>query len=520
MKFIYLIVSVIALVGCGSESPKQIAINNPASLRAMGVSQELDLVLAQATEDGAPILNPSKTCPNEISSNLRGVSVECGAIRVPEDHRAIDKDVLAVGYLKIPKVYDPSKPLLVLEQGGPGGSSMMLAAMYVMTKRDLIKNFNILAIEQRGTPWTYPLAICEDVVDIEIQSYEQSIDAMTAGAAIYAAQENCLKRASAQMDVSKISSYQIAKDIVFAAEALGFNTFNYYGVSYGTVVGQYLIKYSKSHLDNVVLDSPAVVGKLWMNDAIVNMDSLAATKFESYRKKYLSSMTTDEAIDFVKSSAMNFEKNPLKVSVNYGPKKFNIVVDQNFFMSVLFQMLVIYPDDSIAKMLLDAAQTAKNNPDQAKLIFGFLLPQIQLVGQSITSIMYQSIICREFSFAGLDTEAAVKNWVFMPKLLGESVKDEYAAGMNVCTLNIAKSDEDVILSAPIQTDKSILVVGGELDHVTNPKYVSEVAVDMPNAHMSVFEDASHGVFVSQPCISESISNYLLSSNGAYTNECL
>lgn len=520
MKLIFLLISVVLLAGCSSEIQKPIAVNNPSSLRAMGVSQELDLVLADATANGSPVLNPSKTCPNELNSYLRGVSAECGALRVPEDHRVVNNDVLAVGYLKIPKVYDNSKPLLVLEQGGPGGSSMMLAAMYVMTKRDLIKNFNILAIEQRGTPWTYPSAICEDVVDIEIQSYEQSIDPMAVGPAMFVAQENCLKRASAQMDISKISSYQIAKDIVFGAKALGFNTFNYYGVSYGTVVGQYLIKYSEDHLLNVVLDSPAVVGKLWMNDAIENMDSLAEAKFEAYRKKYLPQLTTDEAIDFVKSSALNFETNPLKISVNYGPKKFDMVVDHNLFMNVLFQMLVVYPDDSIAKMLLDAAQTAKNNPDQAKLILGFLLPQLQLVGQSVTSIMYQSIICREFSFAGLDTAAAVKNWVFMPKLLGDEVKDEYAGGMNICTLNIPKSDEDVILSSPVQTSKSVLVVGGELDHVTNPKYVGEVVVNMPNAHTSVFENASHGVFVSQPCISESISNYLLSTNGSYTNQCL
>lgn len=520
MRFIYLLSLALIFIGCDSNNRDPIAKNNPSALRAMGPADDMDIVLADAVAANAPTVNPSKSCPNEISSYLKSTNVECGALRVPEDHRVNNNKSLAVGYLKIPKVFDAKKPLLVLEQGGPGGSSMMLAAMYIMVNANLAQQFNILAVEQRGTPWTYPVATCDDVIDTEIKLLEQSIDPATGGLAIYTANNKCLQRTSQSMDVSKISTYQIAKDIVFAAQELGYDVFNYYGVSYGTVVGQYLVKYSEDRLNNVVLDSPAVVGKLWMYDAIENMDSLAQTKFEIYRKKYLANLTSDEAITYFKDTANNFETNPLKVSVTYGQKKANVVVDKDFFMDLLFQMLVVYPDDSIVKMLLDAGQKAKNNPEHAKMVFGFLLPQLQLVGQSVTSIMYQSIVCREFSFANLDAEAAVKNWTFMPKLLGDEILDQYSGGVNVCNLNIPKADEDVILHTPVKSNKSVLVVGGELDHVTNPKYVIEVSANMPNAHTSVFKGASHGVFVSQPCITKSISDYLLSPTGDYTNSCL
>lgn len=520
MKFFYLLVLALVFAGCDSKNDGPIAKNNPSSLRAIGETDDLTMALSAALDPGASTIHPSKKCPNELNNFIGNMNAECGALRVPEDHRNDNKKFVSVGYMKVPKVYDSNKPLLVLEQGGPGGSSMMLAAMYLMMKPNLAKDFNILAIEQRGTAWTYPVATCADVIDVEIKSLEKTIDPVDAARQILTANQNCLKRTSAQMDISKISTYQIAKDIVFAAKEMGHDVFHYYGVSYGTVVGQYLIKYSEDHLDNVVLDSPAVVGKLWMNDAIANMDSLTQRKFEIFSKKYLNNMGLDDVIRYVQEAAQNFETTPITVPVQFGSQKANVVVDKDFFMDLLFQMLVVYPDDSIAKNLLDAARNVKTNPGQTKLLFGFLLPQLGLVGQNMTSIMYQSIVCREFSFDNLDLAGAVKDWTFMPKLLGEDVKDQYAAGLNLCTLNIPKADEDVILKTPVKSNKKVLVVGGENDHVTSTKYVTEVAADMPHAHTTVFKDASHGVFVSQPCITESITNYLLSPAGDYNNSCL
>ena len=520
MKFLCLLILTFVFVGCDSKSDnKPLAVNNPSSLRATGQATALELAMFEAVKPNAAAINPAASCPSEVSGFLGSVQAECGALAVPEDHRAQTSKNLAVGYIKIPKVFDPAKPLLVLEQGGPGASSMMLAAMYITVNSDLARKFNILAIEQRGTAWTYPVALCETVIDVEAQLLAQSIDPVAGSNAVLAANEKCLQETASNMDVSKISTYQIAKDIVFGAEQMGFDVFNFYGVSYGTVVGQYLLKYSEQNLNNVVLDSPAVVGKLWMNDAIKNLDGLAEAKFEVYRQAKFPNLSIDEMILNFQNAGEVFARSPLTVPVTFGDKKVDVVVDGDLFMGLLFQMLVVYSQDQIVQMLLNASNTAVNNPEQAKMIFGFLLPQLQLIGQSSTTIMYQSIICREFSFANLDPSDAVKDWTFMPRVFGDDVSEQYAGGLNVCYLPIPKADEDVILTSPVATNKNVLVVGGEFDHVTNPAYVAEVTVNMPNAHTTVFKGAAHGVFVSQPCITQSITNYLLSSNGDYTNAC-
>ncbi len=520
MKFICLLMSVIVFVGCDSKNNEPIARNNPSSLRAVGQASDLDLALAAVLDPTVSPLKPAKSCPDEIAGSLRAFNAECGGVRVPADHRVATGQAFAIGYLKVPKIYDFTKPLLVLEQGGPGGSSMMLAAMYLSLHPELAQKFNILAVEQRGTQWTQPLATCPEVSDVDKKILEQTLTGEQASIAMLNANEKCLQRANNKIDIAKISTYQIAKDIVYIASELGFDVFNYYGVSYGTLVGKYLVEYSSKHLTNVVLDSPVVPGKLWMMDAIQNTDNLAATKFEAFRSKHLINLTVEEAIDYFKNAAEVFRKKPLKVPVTMGAEKVNVIVDGDFFMGLLFQMLIMYPDDAVVKMLLDSAYSAKTNPEQAKLVFGFLLPQLQLLGQNVTSIMYQSIVCREFSFAQLDGAQAVKDWTFMPKLMGEEVKEQYSGVSGLCYLNIPKSDEDVILTSPITSNKPILVVGGEFDYVTNPKYVSEISQFMPNAHNSIFKDASHGVFVSQKCITSSITDYLLSPNGQYLNQCI
>ncbi len=519
MKLVYMVWIVFVFVGCEQKSKNRTPTINPSRLKAVGPADELQIALGRVLDASAPKLNPATACPREVTDYLGSISAECGALRVPTDHRAITSKSVGVGYMKIPQTYDPAKPLLVIEQGGPGGSSIMLAAAYVMINDDLVEEFNILAVEQRGTLWTYPNATCETVVDIEIKVLEKNLDAAAGQLAIDEANKKCLKRTSQIMDISKISTYQIAKDIVYAAGELGFDVFNFYGVSYGTVVGQYLIEYSDQHVANIVLDSPAVVGKLWMNDAMENMDSLAEARFDSYRQMYLSNMTLSEAIDHFKSASQVFEISPISASVPHPNGDFSLVVDADFFLDLVFQMLVVYSEDSIAKMLMDAAETAKTDQQQAKLVFEFLLPQLQLTGQSNTSIMYQSIVCREFSFADLNFKGSSENWTFLPKLLSPETLDKLVAEASPCTLNLPKTDQDVILKSPIASDKKVLVVGGEFDYVTNPRYVSEVAANMPNAFTDIFKGASHGVYTAQECITESINDYLLSPTAAYSNLC-
>ena len=60
------------------------------------------------------------------------------------------------------------------------------------------------------------------------------------------------------VDFTAFTSKQNAADMYSVADALGYDQFNYFGVSYGTLLGQYVMDQAKDHpgmLRSVILDS-------------------------------------------------------------------------------------------------------------------------------------------------------------------------------------------------------------------------------------------------------------------------
>jgi pimeloyl-ACP methyl ester carboxylesterase len=339
MQFIFYIILLFVLTGCPDNKYRPRRVNNPEDLRATGDDAYLRSALRSVMKGAS--LSKVARCPQiiiDIMENQRDYS--CGALRVPQDHSKPSlNQQMAVGYFKYPSVFDVSKPLLVIEQGGPGASSMMLASWYLYAMPQLTTSFNILAVEQRGTEWTYPQVTCQDVIQVVERGLEQGVDSGILNERIKRTNESCFKKASQKMDLSKISTYQIAQDIVFASEQSGFNKFNYYGVSYGTVVGQYLLEFNSENIENIVLDSPVVVGQLWFEDALKNRDEFMTKRFETYLENYMPERNFDEAMAFIKSMAQKFDSKPLdlKIPIDSIPRDFR--VDQDFFLEFLHSEL-------------------------------------------------------------------------------------------------------------------------------------------------------------------------------------
>src|SRR5690606_23889199 len=144
------------------------------------------------------------------------------------------------------------KPLLVIEQGGPGSSSMALTAHYLDIIPTLTESFDILAVEQRGTPWTRPSALCTELTEYSLARIDQEKTDEQEETAIL---KRCLNRVSEELNIDSSSTVEIAQDLVCAASQFASEKFNYYGVSYGALVGQYLLQDSPDKIDKMILDS-------------------------------------------------------------------------------------------------------------------------------------------------------------------------------------------------------------------------------------------------------------------------
>src|SRR4029077_9611505 len=61
-------------------------------------------------------------------------------------------------------------------------------------------------------------------------------------------------------DLSAFNSLENARDVDDVRAALGYEKYNFYGVSYGTELGQFLMRLRPPHLRSVVLDAVVPLG--------------------------------------------------------------------------------------------------------------------------------------------------------------------------------------------------------------------------------------------------------------------
>lgn len=510
------------LMGCNpNKSHRTIPPTNPEDLTAKGDANELEKVLENILKMNDKTVLSAKECPQKAIQDLPSdviQNIECGAIKVPEDHRSDSKKFLSLGYLKFPRSFDTQKPLLIIEQGGPGGSSILLSSSYLEQIKQLKQNFNILAIEQRGTLWTRPKATCDVIVDEIIRTLEENLNSEDAEKSKIHTNQKCLESIKNNLNVAKISSYQISKDIVYSAHQFGFSKFSYFGVSYGTLVGQYLLKYSPNSVEKMVLDSPAIPGWLWLNDAYKSLDSVGKRNFEDYISTQMRDVSFNEAVKKINSAVKIFKDNPISIKPLINGKSVRMEMNGNTYLGLLLKVLVYSYDKKSLEYLLWTSDNIKTQPDKAKKVLSLYVEAIADPTDDITQIMYQSIICREFPTHTEDIKAATATWKFLPLIIGKETLDQME-NSNRCYLNIPRSDEDLILQGPISSDKPVLVIGGELDPITPPQYVKDVTVYMPNSHKEVFKGIDHGVFSEKTCIQESVIQYLLSNDSSYQNKC-
>ncbi|MFK7873789.1 MAG: alpha/beta fold hydrolase [Oligoflexales bacterium] len=161
----------------------------------------------------------------------------CGEIEVPEIYtdRSSTKIKLKYFYL-FPKSYPENKVLpapFVMSQGGPGSSSLSL---YLHTRdrfSDIVNEHGLFAFEYRGTKNSSVPLDCLHI------SYEK-----------------CVSFWKKRFDMRGFNSREFAGDVVTLMEMTGIQYYWFYGVSYGTLIGQHLLRHPRSTgLKGVILDS-------------------------------------------------------------------------------------------------------------------------------------------------------------------------------------------------------------------------------------------------------------------------
>ncbi len=368
-----------------------------------------------------------------------------------------------------------SKDMLVFLVGGPGQAATDSASQIAAMLQPLMAHRDVLLLDQRGTGGSNALT-CKGSADTARPEDDSTFDAarMRSDAA------DCLKQLSDRADPRYYTTTIATQDLEDVRKAIGSPQFDLIGVSYGTrMAQQYLTRYPDA-VRSVVLDSVVPNSLALGEDFARNLDDALKAQFarctaEPACKKQFGD--PDQTLYQLRDA---LRANPHEVSFR-DPQSYRTVkrvLNENSLASVVRMFAYTPATAALLPLSIDAAAHGDVGPllGQAKILSGDLS---ELMGSG----MQYSVICSE------DADLLTPRPQDADTILGTHMIDAFGAVCSVWPKGTRPAD----FHQPLKTDKPVLLLAGQYDPVTPPRYADEVAKGLPNARVLLFKGQAHSV---------------------------
>ena len=247
-----------------------------------GGALELSGVVAAQEGDEAPDLEGVTVTPNDCAFLIKGSNdprqrlgdIACGTLDVPENWSEPEGRRLQLGYVVLKSTGAEAMPDPVIHLGGgPGISPLTASEAWANAFSLLRQERDVVLFDQRGTRLSSPLR-CEAYTAVlavdsptgqshhatGLSRRDQRSGRALAGRPREVRPGHRRLRGSNSLetgvDLTQYNSLASANDVIALVKALGYDTYNLYGVSYGTRLALEVMRsHPESGLRSVVLDS-------------------------------------------------------------------------------------------------------------------------------------------------------------------------------------------------------------------------------------------------------------------------
>ncbi|MCB0115197.1 MAG: alpha/beta fold hydrolase, partial [Caldilineaceae bacterium] len=175
-------------------------------------------------------------------------AISCGYMQVPQDRNEPDGLQVEIAVAIVQSVSDePLADPIVYFEGGPGGGALYSAEYWLDSS--LREDRQIILFDQRGTGYSWPNLGCPEVYEDDVLDAEDT-DAYLDG--LRACRDRLLDLGA---DLADYHSAIIAEDVADLRQVLGVESWNLYGISYGTRLALTVLRDRPEGVRSVVLDS-------------------------------------------------------------------------------------------------------------------------------------------------------------------------------------------------------------------------------------------------------------------------
>ena len=373
--------------------------------------------------------------------------------------------------------------MLVYLAGGPGQAASETAAPVVAALTPLLAHRNLLLVDQRGTGGSNPLS-CQAAKKAVGKGDISENDAAAADnpdpAKLRAEIADCLKQVQPHADPRYYTTTIATADLEAVRQALGAPTFDLIGISYGTRVAQQYATRFPAAVRSMVLDGVVPNGLILGEDFAQNLDDALKAQFARCTAQAACKARFGDPYQTLYQLRDALRANPHEVSFR-DPVSFKTVKRRldEFSLASVVRLFAYSPlTAALLPLSIDAAAHGDVGPllGQAKLLSGDL-------ADSLNGGMQSSVICSE------DAD------LFKPRpqdantMLGTRMTD---ALTTVCSV-WPHGARPAHFHQPFRTSKPVLLLSGQYDPVTPPRYGNEVAKNLSDARHLIVKGQGHSV---------------------------
>jgi pimeloyl-ACP methyl ester carboxylesterase len=420
----------------------------------------------------------------------------CGSLEVFEDREAAAGRTIALRVVVLPALSGASLPdPLFLLAGGPGQAASELTEESRSVFWDINRTRDLVFVDQRGTGASNPLA-CELETDApdEMLLLDPMEDELLRARTIERLQA-CLAEfdADPRFYVTPIAM----DDLDDVRDALGYETINLWGGSYGTRAGLVYLRRHPAHVRAAIFDGLAPVEMklpLYMGiDATRALDLLVVdcAADPGCSRAYPGLGAQLQAL------LDDLEQGPVRETID-DPRTGNpieVVVSRTGLASMIRASL--YSSELAVLVPLAVFRAAKGDYGPLAALWASVFESVHL---NLNVGMFLSVVCSEDvpAITAADRELAAADPFFGTRLL-----DSLGALCEVWP----RGELPDHYGDPVEFDGPVLLLSGFLDPVTPPRWAAKVGVSLTNAREIVVPGVGHGT-IGIGCIPKLMSQFI------------
>jgi pimeloyl-ACP methyl ester carboxylesterase len=377
----------------------------------------------------------------------------------------------------------PRDDPIVVPAGGPGGEAVRDAAYW--RESALGRDRDIVLYDQRGTGRAEPNLECPERDEAFVANLQRDEPFDIERGAIVAALAACRQRLEAAgVDLDDYDSEASVRDLDAIREALGYDTWNLLGISYGARLTLAAMRSAPEHVRSVILDSVYDVTAGGMGRTAIDAERAFQQLADGCAANPACAAAHPDVAATIAAVNERYNAAPLVVDVDLddgaGVRRFVITGDDA--IGGLFNAL--YDADVIPLLpsILDGLANGETGvvPELIRRGVGF--------ATSFADAMQIAVNCADN--AGLDQsvdEQAVADPGRTALLVTDIVCSEWPVEPTSDTFNEA-----------VVSDIPALVLAGLYDPVTPPAGTEAVAGHLTNATFGLWPNQGHGA-TGEPC---------------------